>query len=75
MYEAENLERDSAEALELDRRRAGRTDAVPSLVPLLRDPAGHPAVVDDDEERWEPMEPLAPPRSRCPGAAARKAAR
>lgn len=63
MYEAENLEVDSAEALERDRRRVGRAEVASSLVPLLREPAASTAVDgDDDDGRWEPMEPLGPPR-------------
>jgi hypothetical protein len=32
---------DRPDLLEIDRRRPGRSYVVPSLVPLLRDPAGH----------------------------------
>ncbi len=49
--------------LELDRRRPGRIEpADAELIPLMRKPKPAREVSDEPLEKWEPRDPVAPPR-------------
>ena len=62
MFEAEPLTVDGT--CVDDRRRAGRVLVAPSLLPLLRNPAGSGVVLEDAQaDEWALSEPLAPSRS------------
>ncbi len=63
MFETESLVRSQIEADTSERRRHGRSDVSPALLPLLRDSTGDG--LSDGEaapDQWMPSEPLAPAR-------------
>jgi hypothetical protein len=69
------LQADPSDLIDLDRRREGRHDVAPQLLPLLRAPAPGEELSEDlrhlldetepsheDDGSWEPLDPIAPAR-------------
>ena len=63
MLDAAALDREAQPLAPAERRRPGRADIAPGLIPLLRRSGGTIRSIDGDfVGKWAPREPIAPPR-------------